>query len=137
MRAFMSGFVGLALITMLFACVTTPISGKKAFIAVPESQEIAMGESAYADVLKKERISTDRRLNEIVTRVGQRIAAVADKPDYKYNLKSSCFLCTCDIQYNKEQTESQCNDNIAVLGVNIHTEVCTYTKQCKSTFHTE
>ncbi|MBI3555792.1 MAG: M48 family metallopeptidase [Deltaproteobacteria bacterium] len=66
------------------ACMTTPVSGRKALNIMPESEEIAMGESAYKDVLKKEKISHDSRLNAIVTRVGKRIAAVANKPEYQW-----------------------------------------------------
>jgi predicted Zn-dependent protease len=67
--------VVLSLLLAVGGCVSLP-SGKKAFIAVPVSQEKAMGEQAYQEVLTKEKISHDPRLNAILQRVGQRIAAV-------------------------------------------------------------
>lgn len=87
MKNYFRGFIAAFVLSAIAACMTTPISGKHAFNLVPESQEISMGESAYQDVLKKEPISNDARLNAIVTRVGQRIAAVADKPEYHWEFK--------------------------------------------------
>ncbi len=85
MRIYLIWFVTAALMVgCLTACMTTPVSGRKALNVMPESEEISMGEAAYKDVLKKEKISHDPRLNAIVTRVGQRIAAVANKPEYKW-----------------------------------------------------
>ncbi len=46
-----------------------------------------MGEQAYSEVLKKERVSSNARWNEIVKRVGTRIAAAANKPEYKWEFK--------------------------------------------------
>lgn len=43
-----------------------------------------MGISAYHELLRKAPLSDDIELNEMVNRVGQRIAAVAKKPDYQW-----------------------------------------------------
>lgn len=69
---------------IVVACVTIPETGRKAFIVTSEAQEIELGTSAYQDVLKKERVSRDPRLNGILQRVGKRIAAAANKPNYQW-----------------------------------------------------
>lgn len=70
----------LALLLLLAACVSTPVSDKEAFIVIPFSQEVSMGEQAYKDLLSKEKISTDPRLNEVAGRVGRRLAATTNMP---------------------------------------------------------
>ncbi|MGE3537748.1 MAG: M48 family metallopeptidase [Candidatus Tectimicrobiota bacterium] len=46
-----------------------------------------MGLSAYRQVLGEERLSRDARYNALVTQVGQRIAAVANRPDYAWEFR--------------------------------------------------
>ena len=43
-----------------------------------------MGVSAYRELLRKAPVSDDSELNELVNRVGNRIAAVAIKPEYQW-----------------------------------------------------
>ncbi len=68
---------------LLVGCVTTP-SGKKAFIITSESDEAGLGSQAYQELLSKERISRNAKWNEILKRVGARLARVANKPGYKW-----------------------------------------------------
>lgn len=72
---------------LLAACQQVPISGRSQLQLLSERDELSMGFSAYEDVLKKERVSGDPRLNEWVTRVGSRIAAATGKPDYKWEFR--------------------------------------------------
>ena len=51
---------------------------------VSEQEENALGLKAYQDVMKKEKPSTDAKLNTMVTRIGTRISSVANKPDYNW-----------------------------------------------------
>lgn len=75
----------LSILTVIsVACMTAPISGKKSMNMLSESEENRMGDEAYADILSKERVMTDPRYVDPVKRAGQRIAAVANKPDYKW-----------------------------------------------------
>lgn len=46
-----------------------------------------MGLSAFQEVLKKEKLSHDLAENELVTRVGSRIAAATGRTDYKWEFK--------------------------------------------------
>ncbi len=65
-------------------CHSTPVTGRRQLLVVPEKQEVAMGVSAYDEILAKEKLSTNQQYIDMVNRVGQRIAAVADRPDYDW-----------------------------------------------------
>ncbi len=66
------------------ACVSIPDTGREGLVLIPRQQEIAMGEEAYADVLKKEKRSTNVRWNQMLARVGERISAQAPVTDFKW-----------------------------------------------------
>jgi metalloendopeptidase OMA1, mitochondrial len=68
----------------LAGCVRAPGTARDQFIYISEEKEITMGVSAYRELLRKAPVSDDPELNELVNRVGQRIAAVADKPEYQW-----------------------------------------------------
>lgn len=72
---------------VIVACGTVPITGRQQFMLVSESEEAQLGLTAYREILSKESISRDPRLNAIVQRVGRRIAAVADRPDYQWEFR--------------------------------------------------
>ena len=73
--------VGLLWISLL-GCRTTPITGRRQMLIIPEATEIRMGMSAFQEVLSAEAPSTNQRQIELVNRVGQRIAAGVDRSDY-------------------------------------------------------
>jgi predicted Zn-dependent protease len=61
-----------------WGCATEPITGRWTLAPVPETTTSPMGTQAYAEILKDAKISTDAAANELVSRVGKRIAAVTD-----------------------------------------------------------
>lgn len=69
---------------ILSGCATTPITGRSQLLIVSEEQEAELGAKAYQEVLSKEKISKNPQINAMVNRVGSRIAAVANKPDYQW-----------------------------------------------------
>ena len=75
------------LATLLSGCRTAPVTGRKQLSFMPESREVAMGLSAYQDVVTKEPASTNQQYVALVNRVGQRIAAVSDRPDYRWEFR--------------------------------------------------
>lgn len=68
-------------------CVSTPETGRSAFILTSESQEMQMGLQAYQEMLQKEKVSTNERWNRILQQLGKRIAASANKPEYHWEFK--------------------------------------------------
>lgn len=61
--------------TALQGCSTNPVSGRKDFVLMTESQEIALGKSYHQQVLQKYRIYRDQELQNYVTRLGEELAA--------------------------------------------------------------
>lgn len=76
--------LALFFLLIVIACQTVQQTGRSQFIVVSESQEIQLGEDAYKETLNKSRLSTRSDWQAQLRRVGQRIAAVADKPAYKW-----------------------------------------------------
>lgn len=77
----------LALMAGLFflaACSAAPYTGRRQMIFVSEGEEAALGEDAYAHVLRDSVIAHQPEAERIVRKVGERIARVADKPNYKW-----------------------------------------------------
>ena len=70
----------------LFAigCQTAPVTGRRQLLVMSEEKENAMGLTAYQEVLKEEPATSNKKAIEMVRRVGQRIAAVADRPDFDW-----------------------------------------------------
>lgn len=73
-----------ALLFAPLACQTVQQTGRSQFIVVSASQESQLGTDAYQDILKKQPLSTRQDWQTQLKRVGQRIAAAADKPEYKW-----------------------------------------------------
>lgn len=72
------------LLLLVAACATAPYTNRSQFIILSEAQEVQLGADAYKEVLTKERIVNDPKVVDIVHDVGERIARVADKPEYRW-----------------------------------------------------
>jgi len=72
---------------LLSACETVPITGRRQLQILGERNEVQMGLTAYRDTLKKEKISDDPGLNDLVQRVGRRIAEATGKTDFQWEFK--------------------------------------------------
>lgn len=71
----------------LYGCRSAPVTERKQLMLIPESHEIEMGRSAFQQILEQEPLSSNAEYNELVTRIGQRIAAVANRPDYEWEFR--------------------------------------------------
>jgi predicted Zn-dependent protease len=74
--------LGLALLAS--ACATTPYTSRKQIMMIPQSSEISLGYQAFNDVKRKYPLNRDPELNLMINRVGQRIAAAAHRPDFRW-----------------------------------------------------
>lgn len=70
----------------LFGCVKAPGTARDQLIFsyYTEEKERELGVTAFREVLKHARLSTDPELNDMVNRVGRRIAKAANKPEYNW-----------------------------------------------------
>lgn len=72
------------LITTLFACTTVPETQRSQLLLINKGQEVELGLTEFQKLKQSVPVSTDARLNEMVKRVGQRIASVADLPQAQW-----------------------------------------------------
>jgi predicted Zn-dependent protease len=83
-----AGTCGLCLtggfLDILAGCQRAPTTARDQMIFFSEDTEKSMGLSAYRDVLKQFRLSTNPETNAMIRRVGERIAAAANRPDYDW-----------------------------------------------------
>jgi len=58
----------------LAACYTNPVTGRRSIVLLSQGEEVQLGQQSFADIRKKEKVSSNPALNARVTRIGQRIA---------------------------------------------------------------
>src|SRR3989338_8828378 len=76
--------VGSALALLAAACQTVPLTGRHQIMLISPGEELSLGEAAYKKTLTSAKLSQDQAAAEMVRRVGQRIAAAANRPDYQW-----------------------------------------------------
>lgn len=64
-----------------------PPSSEYSEDAIPFEQEAALGEEAFREILKKEKLSLDGQLITLVERVGRQLAAVSPMPSLKWEFQ--------------------------------------------------
>ncbi|MEZ6133046.1 MAG: M48 family metallopeptidase [Planctomycetaceae bacterium] len=70
---------------IIVGCTSAPLTNRRQLLVMSEDKENAMGLTAYEEVLKEEPLSKNEAAAEMVRRVGRRIAAVADRPDFQWD----------------------------------------------------
>lgn len=81
-----AAFLLLVAAFLLSACQTTA-TGRRQLLLVSASEEAQLGLSAFEEVLKEVKLSTNPEQIAQVERVGKRIAAAANRPDFKWEFK--------------------------------------------------
>jgi predicted Zn-dependent protease len=76
--------LGIAALAAMTSCKTVPYTGRHNLVLISAGQEQQMGLDAYKDALSKAKLSTDAAAVERVKRVGQRLAAAANRPDFQW-----------------------------------------------------
>jgi predicted Zn-dependent protease len=74
----------LLVVLVLLGCTTVPYTNRSRLMVMSESEDIALGLEAYKQILAEEKISKDAAANRMVRRVGEAIAAVAEKPEFQW-----------------------------------------------------
>jgi predicted Zn-dependent protease len=75
-------FIGL--IESVAGCVKAPGTARDQLIFISEEKEMALGVQAFRQVLRGTRLNENPEINEMVNRVGQKIAQAANKPEYHW-----------------------------------------------------
>lgn len=66
------------------SCATAPFTQRTQVMLVEEAQTITLGEQLYQQVLQQSRINRKADVTRLVQKVGGRIAAAANKPEYSW-----------------------------------------------------
>lgn len=74
----------IALFPVLSGCATVPYTGRSQLVFMNESEELSLGAQAAKQVLEKEPEEKGTARAARVERVGKRIAAVADRPQFQW-----------------------------------------------------
>lgn len=69
---------------VVWSCASAPYTGRRQVILVSEGQEVSLGDDAYKHALRDSVISHNPDAERLVRKVGERIAAAANKPEYKW-----------------------------------------------------
>lgn len=89
--------LGLAL--LVAGCATAPYTGRRQVILESEKTELSAAAQTYDELRARNETCRDPAVNELVTRVGRRLAAAADRPDYHWefvvleNLQETRAFC--------------------------------------------
>jgi predicted Zn-dependent protease len=70
--------------TVLAGCASAPYTGRTQLLFSSEGSETRMGYQTFEQIKRQYRVSPDPDANAMVTQVGQRIAAAANRPDYRW-----------------------------------------------------
>ncbi len=79
-----SGLILWTVLTNIVGCESVPVTQRRQLLMTSEQKENALGVEAYRTVIEKEPLSKNQVYADLVRRVGQRIAAVADRPDFEW-----------------------------------------------------
>jgi len=80
----LGAWASLGVFGSLAGCVRAPGTARDQMIFFSEEKEIDLGVKAYREVLRGSRLNENPEINEMVNRVGRRIAAAANKPEYHW-----------------------------------------------------
>jgi predicted Zn-dependent protease len=73
--------VSVAFLALVVACATNPVTGKREFTLMSESQEIAMGQESDAQVKAEMGLYNDPALTKYVSDIGLRLAKLSERPN--------------------------------------------------------
>ena len=66
-------------------CAKNPATGKRQFVLITESQEIAMGKESHPMVMQEFGAINDEKLQNYVNALGQQLAAVSHRPELEWH----------------------------------------------------
>lgn len=80
-------WLGVLVSVTAIACETVTVTGRRQLQLISAGEEMQLGLTTFQQILQRSRVSTDPALNALVTRVGSRIAAVAERPDFEWEYR--------------------------------------------------
>ncbi len=65
-------------------CATNPVTGRPELATMSESSEIKMGKQLHVQIIQKMGVYEDLELQDYVTRIGRKLAAVSERPELEW-----------------------------------------------------
>ena len=81
MHGLSSRAVLIAVITVVAACATNPVTGRREFTLMSEAQEISLGRESDAQIKAEMGVYNDAALQQYVSDIGLRLAKLSERPD--------------------------------------------------------
>ncbi len=75
------------LLALISGCQTVPMTERRQLLLISEQKENELGLAAWGEVMQQEQPSANEAWGAMVRRVGERIAAVAGRPDFEWEFK--------------------------------------------------
>lgn len=121
------GILVLALLTLLVACATVPITNRQSLQLVPESELMALSLQQYRQVLEQSRLSTDKKNVALVRKVGMRLARASEDFLREAGMESS--LATLQWDFNLIEDDKMVNAWVMPGGkAAVYTGILPYTR---------
>jgi len=73
--------------TLLTSCARNPVTGKKEFMLMSESQEAAMGKQADPSIIAQYGLYDDQNLQKFINTKGKSMGAISHRPDLEYSFR--------------------------------------------------
>lgn len=87
----MKNFIIISLVStlslILDSCARNPVTGKRQLVLISEDQEIAMGKEADPQIVAQYGLYNDTALQNFITRVGKKMAAISHRSNLNYEFK--------------------------------------------------
>jgi predicted Zn-dependent protease len=77
----------LSSLLLLAACARNPVTGKRQFSLMSESQEIAMGQEADPSIIQQFGLYEDQKLQDFINNKGQEMARISHRPNLKFTFR--------------------------------------------------
>jgi predicted Zn-dependent protease len=87
MKKLIHAFLMVATLLLLDSCAKNPVTGKRDFMLLSESQEVAMGQQSDPDIIRFFGLYEDKNLQKFIEEKGQQMAAISHRKNLKYEFK--------------------------------------------------
>lgn len=77
----------IAALFVIVSCATNPVTGKREFVLMTESQEIALGREADREIVATYGLYPDQDLQNYVSVIGQRMASLSHRPHLEWHFR--------------------------------------------------
>jgi predicted Zn-dependent protease len=79
--------ISLLLLSVVLACAVNPVTGKKQFSLMSESQEIALGQESDPAIIAQFGLYENAALQQFINTKGQEMAKISHRPGLKYTFR--------------------------------------------------